>query len=125
MKARTLVELAAISSTLYTISKDKELIEKLNQWAGKGKEKINSFVKEKSYDEDGRELDFIEKLTTRLEESRKDMENRISELVKSSYDKMNVVHTDQLTELKGQLSELRKDLNLLKSRVSKPVKKGE
>jgi hypothetical protein len=125
MKARTLVELAAISSTLYTISKDKELIEKLNQWAGKGKEKINSFVKEKSYDEDGRELDFIEKLTTRLEESRKDMENRISELVKSSYDKMNVVHTDQLAELKGQLSELRKDLNLLKSRVSKPVKKGE
>lgn len=125
MKARTLVELAAISSTIYTISKDKELIDKLNQWAEKGKEKINSFVKEKSFDEDGRELDFMEKLTSRMEESRKDMELRINDLVKSTYERMNVAHTDQLSELKVQLGELRKELSLLKTKVAKTAKKGE
>ncbi|MEY4603907.1 MAG: hypothetical protein RIT43_1199 [Bacteroidota bacterium] len=125
MKARTLVELAAISSTIYTISKDKELIEKLSQWAEKGKDKINSFVKEKSFDEDGREMDFLEKLASRMEESRKEMENRISDLVKSSYERMNVAHTDQLTELKVQMTELRKELNVLKTKVSRTAKKGE
>ena len=125
MKARTLVELAAISSTLYTISKDRELIEKLNQWAEKGKEKINSFVKEKTYDDDGRELDFMEKLASRIDESRKDMELRISELVKSTYERMSVVHTDELSALKGQISELQKELTLLKTKVSRTVKKGE
>lgn len=125
MKARTLVELAAISSTIYTISKDKELLDKLNQWAQKGKEKINSFVNERVVDEDGRELDFIEKLTHRIEESRKELEERISELVKSTYERLNITHIDQITVMKEQLSDLKKEVTLLRTKLNRTEKKGQ
>ena len=123
MKARTLVELAAISSTLYTISKDQELLDKLSQWAEKGKEKINSFVKEKVVDEDGRELDFLEKLADRIENSRHQLEERVGELVKSTYDRMQITHTDKIEKLEHQLETMKKELTLLQTKLNKQEKK--
>jgi hypothetical protein len=123
MKARTLVELAAISSTLYTISKDQELLDKLNQWAEKGKEKINAFVKEKSVDENGKEMDFLEKLASRIETSRHDMEERVGELVRSSYDRMHIVHKDEIEKISHQLETLKKELAIVHTKLNKQEKK--
>jgi polyhydroxyalkanoate synthesis regulator phasin len=123
MKARTLVELAAISSTLYTISKDQELLDKLNQWAEKGKDKINSFVKEKIVDEDGRELDFLEKLSARIESSRKDLEEKVGDLVKTTYDRMQIAHTDKIEKLEHQIENLKKELSQIQSKAAKSEKK--
>jgi hypothetical protein len=123
MKARTLVELAAISSTLYTLSKDQELLDKLNQWAEKGKNKINSFVKEKVVDEDGRELDFLEKLSARIETSRNELEERVGELVKTTYDRMQIAHTDKIEKLEVQLDAMKKELTLLHTKLKKQEKK--
>ncbi len=123
MKARTLVELAAISSTLYTLSKDQELLDKLNQWAEKGKDKINSFVKEKVVDDDGRELDFLEKLSARIETSRNNLEERVGELVKTTYDRMQIAHTDKIEKLEVQLDAMKKELTLLHAKLKKQEKK--
>ena len=123
MKARTLVELAAISSTLYTLSKDQELLDKLNQWAEKGKDKINSFVKEKVVDDDGRELDFLEKLSARIETSRNNLEERVGELVKTTYDRMQIAHTDKIEKLEVQLDAMKKELTLLHTKLKKQEKK--
>lgn len=123
MKAKTLVELAAISSTIYTISKDQELLDKLNQWAEKGKDKINAFVKEKMVDEEGHELDFMEKLAARIESSRNELEERVGELVKATYDRMQITHTDQLSKLQHQVDDLKKELSVVHTKLNKQVKK--
>ena len=123
MKAKTLVELAAISSTLYTISKDQELLDKLNQWAEKGKEKINAFVKEKEVDGNGKEMDFLEKLASRIETSRHDLEERVGELVKSSYERMRITHTDEIEKISRQMEALKKELALVHNKLNKQEKK--
>jgi hypothetical protein len=123
MKARTILELAAISSTLYTISKDQELLDKLNQWAEKGKEKINSFVKDKVVDEDGKELDFLEKLAARIESSRKELEERVGDLVKTTYERMQIAHTDKIEKLEQRIEQLKKEITLLQAKMAKQEKK--
>jgi hypothetical protein len=41
MKAKTFLELVTLSSTLYTISKETKLMEKLAELSEQGKDKIN------------------------------------------------------------------------------------
>jgi|LauGreDrversion4_2_1035121.scaffolds.fasta_scaffold102779_2 hypothetical protein len=125
MKTKSIVELAAISSTLYTLSKDKELREKLAQWAEKGKDKVNEFVKDKMVDEEGKELDFMEKIAVKMEESAKEMEDKISETVSSLYSKMNITHTDELAKIKERYDDMKKELSLTKSRLTKLEKKEQ
>lgn len=125
MKTKSIVELAAISSTLYTLSKDKELREKLAQWAEKGKDKVNEFVKDKMVDEEGKELDFMEKIAVKMEESVKEMEDKISETVSSLYSKMNITHTDELAKIKERYDDMKKELSLTKSRLTKLEKKEQ
>ncbi len=125
MKTKSIVELAAISSTLYTLSKDKELREKLVQWAEKGKDKVNEFVKDKMVDEEGKELDFMEKIAVKMEESAKEMEDKISETVSSLYSKMNITHTDELAKIKERYDDMKKELSLTKSRLTKLEKKEQ
>lgn len=125
MKTKSIVELAAISSTLYTLSKDKELREKLAQWAEKGKDKVNQFVKDKMVDEEGKELDFMEKIAVKMEESAKEMEDKISETVSSLYSKMNITHTNELAKIKERYDDMKKELSLTKSRLTKLEKKEQ
>lgn len=125
MKTKSIVELAAISSTLYTLSKDKELREKLAQWAEKGKDKVNEFVKDKMVDEEGKELDFMEKIAVKMEESAKVMEDKISETISSLYSKMNITHTDELAKMKERYDDMKKELSLTKSRLTKLEKKEQ
>jgi hypothetical protein len=62
MKAKTLLELVTLSSTLYTISKETHLMEKLTALSEQGKDKINDFMSEKVIDENGNEVQFLDKL---------------------------------------------------------------
>lgn len=125
MKTKSIVELTAISSTLYTLSKDKELRDKLAQWAEKGKDKVNEFVKDKMVDEEGKELDFMEKIAVKMEESAKEMEDKISETVSSLYSKMNITHTNELAKIKERYDDMKKELSLTKSRLTKLEKKEQ
>ena len=87
MKARTLLELAALSTTLYTISKETQVLEKLGELSEKGKKKINSLVKERVYDDKGNEMEFVEKMLQKAKEAKEDLDIKITGLIEDFYEK--------------------------------------
>ena len=68
MKAKTILELATLSASLYTISKNTQIIEKMRQLAEEGKDKVNAFMKEHQVDEDGNEIEFVDKMLQKATE---------------------------------------------------------
>ena len=77
MKAKTFLELVTLSSTLYTISKETKLMEKLAELSEQGKDKINDFMKEKMVDENGNEVEFLDKLVIKAHEANEELEAKI------------------------------------------------
>lgn len=118
MKAKTLLELVTLSSTLYTISKETHLMEKLTALSEQGKEKINDFMSEKVLDEHGNEVQFLDKLVLKAHEAKEDLEVKIGEMVAAFYEKVNIAHTDQLKGLELKVEELEKALALAEARIN-------
>lgn len=123
MKAKTFLELATLSTALYTISKETHLLDKLASLSEQGKDKINDFMKEKVVDENGVEVPFMEKMAIKAQEVKGDLETKISEMVTVFYDKINVAHTDKINDLQSQVEQLSKDLALSEARITKLEKK--
>lgn len=118
MKAKTLLELVTLSSTLYTISKETHLMEKLTALSEQGKDKINDFMSEKVLDEHGNEVQFLDKLVLKAHEAKEDLEVKIGEMVAAFYEKVNIAHTDQLKGLELKVEELEKALALAEARIN-------
>ena len=118
MKAKTFLELISLSTTIYTISKQTDLLEKIGDLTDQGKEKLNDFMKEKMVDEQGNEIEFVDKLVLKIQEAKKDLEEKIGEVVASFYEKINIVHTDQLKAMEERLDQLTKSLALLEARIN-------
>ena len=118
MKAKTLLELVTLSSTLYTISKETHLMEKLTALSEQGKDKINDFMGEKLVDEDGNEVEFLDKLVLKAHEAKEELEVKIGEMVAAFYEKVNIAHTDQLKGLELKVEQLQKDLALAEARIN-------
>jgi hypothetical protein len=117
MKAKTILELATLSASLYTISKNTQIIEKMRQLAEEGKDKVNAFMKEHQVDEDGNEIEFVDKMLQKATELREDLEQKISQVVAELYEKLNIAHTDQIGQLEEKIALLTKDLALAESRI--------
>lgn len=107
MKGKTFLELLTLSTTLYAISKETNLLEKLGDLGEQGKEKINSFMKEKALDEDGNEMEFTERLAARAQQAKEELETKIGEMVESLYSKMNIVHVNRIEELEKEVESLK------------------
>lgn len=118
MKARTLVELLTLSSNLYMMSKDKELMEKLHAMTEKGKEKINDFMKSEK-DEDGNEVEFLQKIANKAHDVKEELEKKIGEIVAEFYEKVNIAHTDEIQKLHVKIDELSKTVALLEARLNR------
>lgn len=125
MKAKTFLELATLSTALYNISKETHLMEKLANFSEQGKDKINEFMKEKVVDENGVELEFMEKMALKAKEVKGDLEDKIGEMVATFYEKINVAHTDKINGLQAKLEQLSKDLALAEARINHLEKKAE
>ncbi|ASS50404.1 MAG: hypothetical protein A3D31_12620 [Candidatus Fluviicola riflensis] len=117
MKARTFIELAALSANLYAISKETHLLEKLKGLSEQGRDKINEFMSETIVDEHGNEVPFTDKLLLKAKEAREDLETKIGEMVASFYEKVNIAHTDKLSGLENKLEEVTKNLELAEARI--------
>ena len=117
MKAKTFIELAALSANLYAISKEAHLLEKLKDLSEQGRDKINEFMSEKIVDEHGNEVPFTEKLLMKAKEAREDLELKIGEAVAAFYEKVNIAHTDKLKELESKLEEITKNIALAEARL--------
>lgn len=118
MKAKTFLELASLSTALYTISKDAKLMEKLEALSETGKEKINHFMKDVVIDENGKEMEFLDRLALKAQETKDDLETKIGEMAAAFYAKINVVHTDKILLLQSKLDQLQKDVSLVEARIN-------
>jgi polyhydroxyalkanoate synthesis regulator phasin len=118
MKGKTLLELVTLSSTLYTISKETHLMEKLTALSEQGKDKINEFMKESLVDADGNEIEFMDKLVLKAHQAKEELETKIGEMVASFYEKINIAHTDQLKGMEMRIDQLSKDLALAEARIN-------
>ena len=118
MKAKTFLELVTLSSTLYTISKETHLMDKLSDLSEQGKEKLNAFMKEQQWDEDGKEMEFVDRLMHKANEAKEELELKIAEMVEGFYAKINVAHTNQIDELKREIDQLKKEVALAEARIN-------
>jgi polyhydroxyalkanoate synthesis regulator phasin len=118
MKAKTFLELASLSTALYTISKDTKLMDKLESLSESGKEKINHFMKDVVLDENGKEIEFLDRLALKAQETKEDLETKIGEMATAFYAKINVAHTDKILLLQRKIDQLEKDVSLLEARIN-------
>ncbi len=118
MKAKTFLELVALSANLYSISKETHLFDKLKDLSEDGKDKINAFMSEKVLDENGNEVEFMDRLMMKAQEAKEELEQKIGEMVASFYEKVNIAHVDKIKELEEKLEIVKRELALAEARIS-------
>ena len=118
MKTKTLLELLTLSSSLYFMLKDSNLVERFNELSEKGKDDLNKVASEVQLDDDGNELEFIDKIIFKTSQLKDELEEKVEELVVKFYKKINVAHLDEITALNEKLEESDKKIALLEARLN-------
>lgn len=118
MKVKTIVELLALSSSIYSISKDKEFFERLEEMAKKGKEKVSDIVDEFTEGEYG-ENQIIAKLIVKAKHAKEEFDKKMEETAITVYQKMHIAHTQDLENAIAKIDALDKKVNLLEARLNK------
>ena len=118
MKTKTLIELLTLGSSLYVVAKDTNLLEKLNELSSKGKENVNEFVSETQLDENGNELEFLDKLILKIKQAKEELDEKIEESVVKFYKKIHIAHTDEILALNEKLEKLDRKVALLEARLN-------
>lgn len=118
MKTKTLLELLTLASSLYYVAKDTRLIEKINELSTKGVDGINEFVSETQVDENGNELEFLDKLILKTKQVKEELEEMIEERVVKFYKKVHIAHTDEILALNEKLEKLDQKVALLEARLN-------
>ena len=96
MKTKTILEWLTLSSSIYFLAKDTQLLDRIKELSEKGKDEINKIVSESQLDENGNELEFVDKLILKTHELKEELDDKIEELVIKFYKKINVAHLDEL-----------------------------
>ncbi|MGZ3866685.1 MAG: hypothetical protein ACXVC6_13025 [Bacteroidia bacterium] len=108
MKAKTLIELLTLSTNVYMITKDEKMMHNLSEMMQKGKEKISGLAEEFGFDEDEEKL--MEKLAQKAHQAKEEFENKMEEVAKKVYEKVNIAHTDKVKELENTILNLQQRL---------------
>ncbi|MFL1011729.1 hypothetical protein [Flavisericum labens] len=119
MKTKTIIELLTLSSSIYVLARDTKFLEKLNEYSEKGKENINKAMAEPQLDENGNELEFMDKIFLKTHELKEELDQKIEELVVKFYKKINVAHLDEIKALNEKIEKLDKSVALLEARLNK------
>mgnify|MGYP000556933024 CR=1 FL=1 len=70
-------------------------------------------------DENGNELEFVDKIISKSHELREELNEKIEELVANFYKKINVAHLDEIKALNIKLEKLEANVALLEARLNK------
>ncbi|NNC50554.1 MAG: hypothetical protein HKO01_08485 [Flaviramulus sp.] len=119
MKTRTLIELLALSSSLYHFAKEAQLMDRINELSDKGKDGINKVASESQIDEDGNELEFMDKVIRKANQVKEELEQKIEEQVVIIYKKMNIAHLDEIKALNEKVIQSDKEIALLEARLNR------
>ena len=130
MRLKTIIELLTLSTSLYTISKDEELMKKLENFAFTGKTNIDKLIKGYSKNEyDEYDDEFIENENTNEEHqlihqilekakvAKDELEVKMEEIAAKLYENLHIAHTDEIKELKEDINKLKNELALTEARV--------
>ena len=119
MKTKTLLEWLTLSTSIYYLAKDTHLLEKINAYSEKGKESINKMMSETQLDENGNELEFLDKLILKTEQLKEELNEKIEGQVAKFYKKINIAHLDEIKGLNEKIEKLDMTVALLEARLNK------
>ena len=119
MKTKTLIELVTLSSSLYVLTRDTHILDRISEWSEKRKEGFNKIASESVTDEDGNELELMDKILNKAEQVKEELESKIEKLVTKVYKKINVAHLDELKALNEKLEKADANIALLEARLNK------
>uniref|UniRef100_UPI002633C3C3 hypothetical protein n=1 Tax=uncultured Lutibacter sp. TaxID=437739 RepID=UPI002633C3C3 len=119
MKTKTILELLTLSSSMYFLAKESELFERIKELSEKGKDEINKIVSESQLDENGNELEFVDKIILKTHELKEELDEKIEDLVIKFYKKINVAHLDEIKALNEKLEKADMAIALLEARLNK------
>jgi polyhydroxyalkanoate synthesis regulator phasin len=118
MKTKTILELLTLSSSLYYIARDTQLLEKVSDFSEKGKDNINKLMSEHQFDENGKELEFVDRIIAKTHELKEELNEKIEQQVVKFYKKINVAHLDEVKALQDKLEKLDATVALLEARIN-------
>ncbi|MBT8235981.1 MAG: hypothetical protein KJO04_07295 [Bacteroidia bacterium] len=119
MKTKTLLELVMLSSSIYHLAKDAQVLERINEMSEKGKDNINKVASETILDDDGQPLELIDKIIYKTSQLKEEFEEKIEELVIKFYKKINVAHLDDIKALAEKVENADMAIALLEARLNK------
>jgi len=119
MKTKTILELLTLSSSLYFIARDTHLLEKINEYSEKGKDNLNRMMGEPHLDENGNELEFVDKVILKAQQLREELNEKIEAEVVKFYKKIHVAHLDEIKALNERIEKLDITVALLEARLNK------
>ena len=119
MKTKTILELLTLSSSIYFLARDTHFLDKINDLSEKGKENINRVMSESQLDENGNEIEFVDKIILKTNELREELNDKIEELVAKFYKKIQVAHLDDIKAINEKIEKLDKMVALLEARLNK------
>jgi len=118
MKTKTLLELLTLTSGIYYLARDTQLIDRINELTEKGRVSINKIISESQLDEDGNEMEFIDKVILKTTQVKEELEEKIEELIIKFYKKINVAHLDEIRALNEKVEKFDKAIALLEARIN-------
>ena len=83
MKTKTLIELITLSSSLYVLARDTHVLDKLGDWSEDTVKDVNEIASETMLDEDGNELELIDKIKRKADQVKTELEAKIEDVVSS------------------------------------------
>ncbi|MBG7630144.1 MAG: hypothetical protein IZT56_06910 [Bacteroidetes bacterium] len=119
MKTKSILELLTLSSSLYVLARDTELLEKIKELSEKGIDEINKIVSESKIDENGDELDAAGKLILKAHELKEELNEKVEELVIKFYKNINVAHVEEIKILNEKVEKADMAIALLEARLNK------
>lgn len=119
MKTKTLIELITLSSSLYVLGRDTHLIDKFNEWTEDLTKDVNDVAAKTVLDDNGEELELIDKVKLKAEQLKEELESKIEVVVAKMYKKINIAHLDDLKALRDKLDKADANIALLEARLNK------
>lgn len=118
MRTKTIIELLTLSSSLYVLAKEYNLFDRLGELTEEGKAKFNKIADENLLDDNGNEIELIDKFLLKANQAKEELEEKVEELIVKFYKKINVAHTDEIKALNIKIDKSQDKIALLEARLN-------
>lgn len=119
MKTKSIVEFLTLSSSLYVLARDTELLDRIKELSGKGKEEIDKIISETKFGENGDEIEFLDKIIFKTFELKEELNDKVEELVVKFYKKVHIAHVEEIKALNLRVEKSDRTIALLEARLNK------